>query len=245
MRPSSPFRPLLPATLALLLLGGCDDPAETAREVMDARGSCSEDSLRVSSETCVRMFGRYAEMITEGMHTYIGGMKAMDRAIQRLPPADFDTAGLGHAITRPSGGLSPDPAPPRFPPTARGEREYAEPPPYDAPYGGPADAWGEPYDPYGPPEEYTPGDVGHAPGGWERGPRGPIYDRGPASEPEPVAEAPPAPRRGVLLPPGARLARPWLGDDDRDAQRDRRDRIVRECEGATSRECEGSGYDRE
>src|SRR5687768_451223 len=109
MRLPSRLRPLLPGALSLLLLGGCDDPAETAREVVEARGDCSEDSLRVSSETCVRMFGRYAEMITGGIHTYIGGMKAMDRAIQRLPPADFDTAGLGRAITLPRDGLSRDP----------------------------------------------------------------------------------------------------------------------------------------
>ena len=217
-------------TLALLLLAACDDPAETAREVVDARGNCSEDSLRVSSETCVRMFERYAEMVTGGIHTYIGGMKAMDRAIQRLPPANFDTAGLGRAITLPRDGLAPDSLPLRFPPTSRAPRGYVER--YEE--FGPADQ-------YGPVEEYGPAE-GYSPEGYDRNPRSPVYER-PFEREQAAPAAPPAPRRGVLLPPGSRLNRPWLGEEA--PEEEYRDRIVRECDDPRARGCEEREYDRE
>jgi hypothetical protein len=178
------MRRSLTAALTLLVLAGCDDPAETAQQVIDARGDCSEDSLRVSSETCVRMFERYAEMVTEGIHTYIGGMKAMDRAIQRLPPANFDTVGLGRAITLPRDSAFATAAEARLPPTDR------QPRPYDAPYDG------------SPPDAY------------ERGPRSPVYDYPGDREPAVSELPPPAPRRGVLLPRDQRLDRPWLREDE-------------------------------
>ena len=178
------MRRSLTAALTLLVLAGCDDPAETAQQVIDARGDCSEDSLRVSSETCVRMFERYAEMVTEGIHTYIGGMKAMDRAIQRLPPANFDTAGLGRAITLPRDSAFAPAAGTRLPPTDRQPRAY------DAPYDG------------FPPDAY------------ERAPRSPVYDYPGDREPAASELPPPAPRRGVLLPRDQRLDRPWLREDE-------------------------------
>lgn len=88
---------------AVLLVPGCDDPAELVKEVNDARAGCTEEQLRASSEECVQMFDRYAEMATEAMHTYIGGIKAMNEALARRPPAQFDTTGLGHALTPPPG----------------------------------------------------------------------------------------------------------------------------------------------
>ena len=178
------MRRSLPAILALFLLAGCDDPAAKAQQVIDARGDCSEDSLRVSSETCVRMFERYAEMVTEGIHTYIGGMKAMDRAIQRLPPANFDTAGLGRAITLPRDSAYSTADATRLPPTDLRERFYDEQ--YD----------------------------GFAPDAYERGPRSPVYDYRHARDPAAAEPPPPAPRRGVLLPRDQRLDRPWLREDD-------------------------------
>ena len=99
-----PTRLVATPGLALLLLGACDDPADLAREVTDAQGECDQDSLRVGSEECVQMFKRYAEMATEAMHTYIGGMKALDEALQRMPPANFDTASFGRALTPPAAG---------------------------------------------------------------------------------------------------------------------------------------------
>ena len=97
---------------AILFLVGCDDPAQLAQDVIAAQGECTQDSLRVSSEACVQMFQRYAEMATEAMHAYVGGVKAMDQALQRMPPANFDTAGLGRAFTvRPDSGATDSIAP--------------------------------------------------------------------------------------------------------------------------------------
>ena len=172
------MRRSLLSALALLLLAGCDDPAETVQEVVDARGNCSEDSLRVSSETCVRMFERYAEMVTEGIHTYIGGMKAMDRAIQRLPPANFDTAGLGRAITLPRDSS--------FAASAEGTE----------------------------PRAYERLSDGYEAAPYERAPRSPLYRYPDEREIAPAETPPPAPRRGILLPPDARLDRPWLREEE-------------------------------
>lgn len=94
------YRACVRLSLALLVLAaGCDDPAELAQEINAAREGCTEEKLRAGDEECVRMMQRYAEMGTEAMQTYIGAVKSLDQALQRMPPAQFDTAGLGHAIS--------------------------------------------------------------------------------------------------------------------------------------------------
>lgn len=45
------------------------------------------------------MMERYAGMGTELVHTYIGGLKALDVALDRMPPPSFDTAGIGYALS--------------------------------------------------------------------------------------------------------------------------------------------------
>lgn len=85
-------------TCAALLLAACDDPANLAQEVAAAQGECDQDSLRVGAEACVGMMQRYAEMATEAIHTYIGGMRALDEALKRMPPANFDTTSFGVRI---------------------------------------------------------------------------------------------------------------------------------------------------
>lgn len=83
-----------------ILLAGCEAEAvELAQEIHAARGDCTAEGLRQSDEECVRMMERYAGMGTELVHTYIGGLKALDVALDRMPPPAFDTAGLGYAIS--------------------------------------------------------------------------------------------------------------------------------------------------
>lgn len=92
--------------LAAALAAGCDsDTARLVDEIDDARQGCTQDSLRAGSEECIQMFQRYAEMGTEAMQSYIGAVQAMGEALDRMPPAQFDTAGLGHAIS--PGALAP------------------------------------------------------------------------------------------------------------------------------------------
>lgn len=86
--------------LLAVLAGGCEAEAvELAREIEAARGDCTPELLRASDEECVRMMERYAGMTADLMDTYIGGMRALDIALERMPPVAFDTAGLGYAIS--------------------------------------------------------------------------------------------------------------------------------------------------
>ena len=100
-RPASRLgAPLLLAAGLPFLLSGCEAEAvELAQEITAARGDCTAEALRRSDEECVQMMGRYAEMGTDLVHTYIGGLKALDIALDRMPPVAFDTAGLGYAIS--------------------------------------------------------------------------------------------------------------------------------------------------
>src|SRR5690606_29323290 len=91
---------LLCAGLLPLLLSGCEAEAvELVQEIRSARGECTPELLKRSDEACVEMMERYAGMGTELIHTYIGGVKALDRALDRMPPPEFDTTGLGYAIS--------------------------------------------------------------------------------------------------------------------------------------------------
>lgn len=46
------------------------------------------------------MMERYSGMATEAMEGYIGAVKSLDQALQRMPAARFDTT-MGHALTTP------------------------------------------------------------------------------------------------------------------------------------------------
>lgn len=86
---------LLPAFLA-----GCEAEAvELVREIEAARGECTREGLRASDEECVRMMERYTALGTDLVHTYLGGLRALDMAIDRMPPPAFDTAGVGYALS--------------------------------------------------------------------------------------------------------------------------------------------------
>jgi hypothetical protein len=88
------------ATLLSALLAGCDAEAvELVREIEAARGECTREGLRASDEECVRMMERYTSMGTDLVHTYLGGLRALDMALDRMPPPGFDTAGVGYAIS--------------------------------------------------------------------------------------------------------------------------------------------------
>ncbi|MBW3628104.1 MAG: hypothetical protein KY464_02290 [Gemmatimonadetes bacterium] len=229
MNPSflSRSRACAAVAVTLMVLASCDDPAEMAKEVADAQGDCSQDSLRVSSETCVRMFERYAGMATEAIHTYIGGMKAMDQALKRLPPPNFDTAGLGRAFTpgaAPPDSLNPSPSSSESARRRRYAQEenggYLGSAPNDQ-----ASRWDEPYGPYDP-DGYEADDYssqGYEVEGYEEDPRGyardirppPRYEDPRLIDARPRQATQPERRPGVLLPPKARLGRPWLGEPQR------------------------------
>lgn len=90
---------LAPAAVLLLLLAGCDrETADLVGEINRAREGCTQEGLKARTEECVAMMERYAEMGTEVMHTTIGAVRSLDEALQRMPPASFDTVGLGPAI---------------------------------------------------------------------------------------------------------------------------------------------------
>lgn len=83
----------------LLALPACDSPERLADDIVAAQEGCTQEELRAGAEECVQMFQRYAEMATEAVHTYIGGMKALNEALERTPDPQFDTTGLGHAFS--------------------------------------------------------------------------------------------------------------------------------------------------
>jgi hypothetical protein len=88
------------AALLPALLSGCEvEAVELVRDIEAARGECTREGLRESDEECVRMMERYTSMGTDLVHTYLGGLKALDMALDRMPPPDFDTAGVGYAIS--------------------------------------------------------------------------------------------------------------------------------------------------
>jgi hypothetical protein len=265
------------ALLAILLLAGCEsDAAQLAREVTEARGDCTQEKLKAGDEACVTMMEKYANMGTSAIQTYIGAVKSLDRALDRMPPASFDTAGFGHPFSNSTDpGLLRDEnlaphfggaslyADPRYPnnryndprnvgdryedpryedpryadprynspryPASRGEGPWYDDPAYGAQryddprygdrrydgqqYAAPGYDEGRAYDPR---RDYS----GAADqGGYYQRPdrRDNDFPREMDRDSRPVTEydrQPPA--RGLLLPPGQRLDRPWLrGGDDR------------------------------
>jgi hypothetical protein len=234
--------PRLPRTalLGLLLLPACDrSSAELVEEINAAREGCTEEQLKAASEECVQMMERYAEMGTEAIEGYIGAVRSLDQALRRMPAAQFDTAGVGHAISpglapqawgdssrQPQGVYPSDPSFSRQRAVPYSDPRYDEPAyPRDDRYGG-ADAYGPRYgnEPYGYGPGYDPRDpYARDPRGY--GEPGGAYDRARAGGRSPAypdrygrdarATDPRAypPARGQLLPPEQRLRRPWLDDD--------------------------------
>lgn len=213
------------ALLTPLLVAACDQStAEIVQEIDAAREGCTEEMLEASAEECVQMFEKYVDMGSDAIGTYIGAMKALDEALQRRPGLQFDTTGLGNAIT-PGFGTAPDSSldsdRPVYQPygdgdatrrrlgpswrdeTGRGETRPNGRGPQSAPMPDPGNRWADPtYDePIGgsarPPidsDDRTP----------QRRPTGTVA---PTRRPQP-------PARGAILPPEERLHRPWIGDDE-------------------------------
>lgn len=146
--------------LAPLLLVGCDQgAAEIVGDINAAREGCTQEALKAGDEECVQMFEEYAGMGTEAIETYIGAVQALDEALRRMPPAQFDTAGLGHAVT-PS--LSPEPTSPSPHPSgyspSLGSAGYGDP--YDQERAAAPRGWG------GGPGGYSPRGGYPEAGGW-------------------------------------------------------------------------------
>ncbi|HET7276405.1 MAG TPA: hypothetical protein VFI91_14645 [Longimicrobiaceae bacterium] len=206
------------AIMSAVALAGCErDTAAMIEEINAAREGCGQEQLAAASEECIEMFERYGEMGTEAIGTYIGALKALDQAVDRLPDSALDTAGLGQMFTvdprnYPDSrrGWEPAGAPERYP--GSGPLDYQRD--IDQPLRDPyrrerpqPDDWQEyerdPYDnsPYGnPPYDNSP------------------YATSPDPSPPEVARpeirsAPQPRRRGVLRPPEERLYRPWIRDD--------------------------------
>ena len=125
----------LPALL-LAALSACEGGAmEIVREIEAARGDCDAEALRRSDESCVRMMEQYAGMGTELVHTYLGGLRALDHALARMPVPAFDTVGFGRAVSpdllpgidpaAPATGLRPLPPLPPSNAEAAGSRVLA------------------------------------------------------------------------------------------------------------------------
>jgi hypothetical protein len=279
------------ALLALLLLGACDsDAANLAKEITDARGDCTQEKLKAGDEACVEMMEKYAAIGTSAIETYIGAVKSMDQALQRMPPANFDTAGFGHALTPSSasdegsanspgsfggwgegGAGARDPRgesdygsdyDPRYSDPGYGDPRYSDPrypdPRYADPRNSdpryPASGYADPEyrdprypDPRDPDAQYSgrryPDAGGAGARDPDRGDADPRYadpradgaERGgygtgaaPARRrpeaPSGSAAAPPAPGRGLLLPPEQRLDRPWLRAPEEAERRETPDR---------------------
>lgn len=115
--------------LLLCFVSGCEGGAiGLVREIEAARGDCDAEALRRSDESCVQMMEQYAGMGTDLVHTYLGGLRALDRALERMPVAAFDTVGFGRAVSPELlPGLDPTIAPtgiravPPLPPTAQSQ----------------------------------------------------------------------------------------------------------------------------
>lgn len=203
--PLDPIRRLLtPAALLFLALSGCDgDATQLVEELNAAREGCTEEELKASSEECVQMFERYAEMGEDAMETYIGGMRAMDEALQRRGGIQFDTAGLARVFSdslitsAPDSLLQPGPLELQY---LNEERTFEEP---QGSWSDGSATWGDES-----PRSYTDRQPG---GQWDARPeRGVIRERRPAPLSDPQR---PSPSRGRLLPPEDRLRRPWIGDE--------------------------------
>jgi hypothetical protein len=176
-----------PAALWLLGVAACaEEPGEIVRQLDEAREECTHERLRAADAECVAMFDRYADMATDAIETYIGALRALDAALQRRTGIPFDTAGLGRAIGPSSGEALPEGRDHRG---SWGLPERERVGAYLDPYGPGADPWR--------PEP----DEGADRGGWGRS--GAIGDL-------------PRTGRGVLLPPGERLRRPWIDAERRD-----------------------------
>ncbi len=175
-------------------IAGCEsETADLIRELEAARGDCTMDAMRASSDECVQMFERYSEIGSEAINTYIGGVRALEEALRRTGGLSLDTAGLGRALSE------------EFLPGVTGSGETAIPG-WPDPYGYAAGPTG-PY-PGGYPGGYVGGDP--SPGGsLTDGYYGSSipYDGSPATG---NASGVPRAQRGVLLPPDVRLRRPWI-----------------------------------
>lgn len=177
--------------IVIVQLTGCDQGAgEIVRELDAARAGCTEEGLKASSEECVVMFERFAEMGSDAIETYLGALRALEEAIERRP-LDVDVDDLGRAITRASAGS----ANAGFGTDRNGLRGidgYAEQGRGASP-GESADPWPQPAMPDGYQSDW--------------------YMR------ERDGGVPPQVQRGVLLPPAQRLRRPWLERDHDDLER--------------------------
>jgi hypothetical protein len=71
---------------------------DLVRELETASGGCTEEGLRAISEECVRMFERLADMASDAIETYVGGLRAFDEALQRRP-LDVEVGVVGRAIS--------------------------------------------------------------------------------------------------------------------------------------------------
>jgi hypothetical protein len=179
---------------------GCDRGAgDLVRELDAARGGCTEEGLRATSEECVRMFERLADMGSDAIETYVGGLRAFDEALQRRP-LDVEVGEVGRAIS----------------PSVRGRAE--------AGYDGGRPAGDVPFDreratwrpAVGQPGGGSPYYDDRPDVGWDLDGRYP--DAWVEEESSVRYRVPARVERGVLLPPSERLRRPWL-DDDRDYDR--------------------------
>ncbi|HET8655342.1 MAG TPA: hypothetical protein VFL93_07485 [Longimicrobiaceae bacterium] len=138
---------VLGGLLATLLLGGCDsDVGRLMQQIEAARQGCTEARLQAGDSACVRMMGEYARMGTEAMRTSIGAVKSLDQALKQMPPPNFDTTGLGHALSAPPQSYLPGADSARFGGLTPSAPSYSRTPlgTYDGPYA-PSGSAADPY----------------------------------------------------------------------------------------------------
>lgn len=194
---------LLPSSALLFLaLAACDgDATQLVEEINAAREGCTEEDLKASTEACVQMFERYAEMGEDAMETYIGGLRAMDEALQRRGGVRFDTAGLARVFSdslldvTENGVLEPQAL----------ERQYSDD---ESTYAGPAGRWTDGAASW---QDDLPETFSSPEPAARRDPQ-PAGNTIRSRRPAPSSERA-APARGRLLPPEDRLRRPWIGDE--------------------------------